>query len=243
MWRFRRIDPGRVLSELTLDSHYVSFIGAGGKTSLIEHLASVGIRHKKRAVITTTTKIWVKEPYALLSELHSGRAMPDFMRVGKSVEQRKLTGLEPQEVATLGSNFDLVLIEADGSKGKPLKYPANYEPVIPSFSDRVILIAGLDALSGRLDEQVFRHELFERATGTRADAHITPSLFLRFMEDDAMMKGVDRDKCVIVLNKYDACAEKHAVPGIAKAVLEASGVGRVLVCSILFETYYDVIRV
>jgi len=203
----------------------------------------MAIRQRIRTAITTTTKIWVREPYALFSHLHNGHALPDFMRVGKSVEQGKLTGLDSHEVAALGSSYDLVLIEADGSKGKPLKYPADYEPVIPAFSDRVIVVAGLDALSGRIEEQVFRHELFEGATGARADTRVTLPLLLRFLEGDAMMKGVDGDKCVVVLNKYDVCAEKHAVPDIAKAVLQKSGACHVIVCSVRFEVFYGVTRV
>ena len=101
----------------------------------------------------------------LWADLSKAQARPDFVRVGKAIEDGKLTALESEDVAELGSMYDLVLIEADGSKGKPLKYPAEYEPVIPSFSDHVIVVAGLDALSGRVDEQIFRWELFGKATG------------------------------------------------------------------------------
>jgi probable selenium-dependent hydroxylase accessory protein YqeC len=240
MWLFRRIDPEQIRFELTLQTHYLSFVGAGGKTTLIEYFAAEAIRRGKRVAITTTTKIWTKEPYVLWADLGRGEARPDFVRVGKAVEDGKLTALEAEEVAELGSAYDLVLIEADGSKGRPLKYPAEYEPVIPSFSDHVIVVAGLDALSGRADEQIFRWKLFEEATGLAGDTRVTPSLFLRFFDDDTLMKGVDREKCVIVLNKYDACAERHAVTDLAKEVLKKSGAQRAIVSSVLFETFYGV---
>jgi probable selenium-dependent hydroxylase accessory protein YqeC len=243
MWLFRRIDPGQVRRELALQTRYVSFVGAGGKTTLIEYLAAEAIRQGKRVAITTTTKIWAKEPYVLWADLGEGQARPDFVRVGKAVEDGKLTALQPEEVAKLGSGYDLVLIEADGSKGKPLKYPAEHEPVIPSFSDQVIVVAGLDALSGRADEQIFRWGLFKEVAGLVGDTHVTPSLFLRFFEDDALMKGVDRQKCVIVLNKYDACAQRHTVTDLAKEVLEKTEAARAIVSSVLFETFYGVERV
>jgi xanthine dehydrogenase accessory factor len=242
MWHFRRIDSERILFELTLETHYLSFVGAGGKTSLIEYLAAEAVRRGKRVAITTTTKIWAKAPYVLWPDLSTVRARPDFVRVGKAVADGKLTALQEGEVAELGSAYDLVLIEADGSKGKPLKYPAEYEPVIPSFSDRVIAVAGLDALSGRVDEQIFRWELLERATGVPGDARVTPSLFLRFFEDDKLMKGVNREKCVIMLNKYDSCATRDAVTDLAKAVLEKCGVTRLVLSSVLLETFYGVER-
>ncbi len=242
MWFFRRIDPEHIRFELTLQTHYVSFVGAGGKTTLIEYIAAEAIRRGKRVAITTTTKIWAKEPYVLWVDLGKGQARPDFVRVGKTVAGGKLTALEAEEVAELGSAYNLVLIEADGSKGKPLKYPSEYEPVIPPFSDRVIVVAGLDALSGRVDEQIFRWELFERATGVAGDTRVTPSLFSRFFEDDTLMKGVDREKCVIVLNKYDACAERHAVTDLAKEVLEKAGATRAIVSSARFQTFYALER-
>lgn len=243
MWHFRRIDPEHIRCELTLETHYLSLVGAGGKTALIEYLAAEAIRRGRRVAITTTTKIWAKGPYVLWPDLSKGQARPNFIRVGKAVADGKLTALQEGEVAELGSAYDLVLIEADGSKGKPLKYPAEYEPVIPSFSDCIMVVAGLDALSGRVDEQVFRWELLERATGVSGDARVTPSFFLRFFEDDTLMKGVNREKCVIMLNKYDACPEKQAVTDIAKAVLEKTGVTRAIVSSVLLETFYGIERI
>ncbi len=243
MWFFRRIDPEQIRFELTLQAHYLSFVGAGGKTTLIDYLAGEAIRRGKRVAITTTTKIWARVPYVLWADLGKGQARPDLVRVGKAVVDGKLTALAAAEVAELGSMYDLVLIEADGSKGKPLKYPAEYEPVIPSFSDHVIVVAGLDALSGRVDEQIFRWELFGKATGLAGNARVTPSLFLRFFEDDTLMKGVDRQKCVIVLNKYDACTERNAVTDLAKEVLEKSGAPRAIVSSVPFETFYGIEQV
>jgi len=240
MWFFRRIDPGHIRFELTREGHHLSFVGAGGKTTLIEYLAADAIRQGKRVAITTTTKIWAKEPYVLWADLDKAQARPDFVRVGKAVVEGKLTALQPEEVAGLGSTYDLVLIEADGSKGKPLKYAAEHEPVIPSFSDRVIVVAGLDALSRRADEQIFRWKLFERTTGLAGNACVTPSLFLRLFESDALMKDVDRKKCVIVLNKYDACTERDTVTDLAKGVLERTGVTRLVLSSVLLETFYAV---
>ena len=243
MWHFRRIDLEHIRSELKLQTHYLSFVGAGGKTTLIEYLAAEAIRRGKRVAITTTTKIWAKAPYALWPDLSKRQARPDFVRVGNAVADGKLTALQAGEVAELGSAYDLVLIEADGSKGKPLKYSAEYEPVIPSFSDRVIVVAGLDALSGRVDEQIFRWELFEKATGVSGDMRVTASLFLRFFENDALMKGMDREKCLIVMNKYDACVQRDAVTDLAKAVLEKSGAPQLVISSVLLETFYGVERI
>jgi len=116
MWSFRTIDPLPLFN----GNKYVSLVGGGGKTSLSEYLAAAAIKAKRRAAITTTTKIWAREPYVLF-----GRKPMDgpFARVGKALDGGKLTGLSTGEIEETGKGFDLVLIEADGSKGLPIKYP------------------------------------------------------------------------------------------------------------------------
>ena len=97
---------------------YVSFVGGGGKTSISEYLAARALERKRRAAITTTTKIWAREPYMLVGQ---EPMVGLFARVGRTVEEGKLTGLSADQIEDVGKGFDLVLIEADGSKGLPIK--------------------------------------------------------------------------------------------------------------------------
>jgi len=62
MWYFQKIDP----VQSVIPFKYVAFVGAGGKTSLIEYFASRLVKEGKTVAITTTTKIFVREPYQLL---------------------------------------------------------------------------------------------------------------------------------------------------------------------------------
>lgn len=235
MWLFRKTDP----LEITDGARFVSFVGAGGKSTLIDHVAAGWLRRGKRVAITTTTKIRAQEPYTVFDRevLGKGR-LPDFLKVGKTVEDGKLTGLEEREVWELSQHYDLVLIEADGSKGKPLKYPAEYEPVIPPFSDLVLVVAGLDAISHSVDEVVFRRELFTKETGVPGDARLSEELFLAFFDPDILLKGVELEKCVIVLNKYDACAQQGAVTDIAKLASRVADNAPVLISSVKFNIFY-----
>jgi len=235
MWSFLRIDPLVLLDK----KKYVTFVGGGGKTSIAEYLAGLAIREGRRVAVTTTTKIWAREPYALFGRTASQKErQASFLRVGKSVEQGKLTGLTAGEVEDVGRDFDLVLIEGDGSKALPLKYPAPYEPVIPPLTDVTIVVAGLDALSGRVAEQVFRWELLSKASGAAGVDRVTPSLFLRLFEADGLLKGVDRQNALIILNKYDACRERQKVPELARAIGEHTGIGQVIVASVRHAIFY-----
>jgi len=208
---------------------------------LMEYLAAQGSRAGRSVAVTTTTKILVREPYVLAEQRTRGPAAPGtVLRVGKTVEEGKLTALTFDEVLELGQDFDRVLIEADGSRGLPLKYPAEYEPVIPPFSDQVVIVAGLDGLGGRVDERVFRWELFTGASGIDGSAVVTPHVVERLFAGDGVFRGVRRDRAMVILNKYDACMEKSEALGVARTLLAATKVDRVVVSSLRLGIFYSV---
>jgi probable selenium-dependent hydroxylase accessory protein YqeC len=238
MWHIRKIDPFDSL----VRGRFITFVGAGGKTSLSEHLAAEGVRRGKRVALTTTTKIWVKEPYVTTDRAGWCHSAERLIHVGKTVEGSKLTGLSTDEVAAMGEHFDLVLIEADGAKGMPLKYPADHEPIIPEFSDGLVVVAGLDGLADRVDEKVFRWKLFSESTGFSGDDRVSREVLLRLFEKDGMMKGVDTEKCTIFLNKYDACTERRDVLALSQALSEQSRGAPVIIGSIRLGFFYGLHR-
>ena len=240
MWYLERIDP---LPSL-LGEHVISFVGAGGKTSLAEYLGRAAAASGRRVVMTTTTKIWAAEPYVTFDDPRpkKGGESRRFIRMGKSVDQGKLTGLSAGEVEALGRDYDLVLVEADGAKGRPLKYPAAYEPVIPPCSGLIVVVAGLDALGRTIAETVFRSEQFIQATGLSSGAEVTTPVFLRLFEGDGLMKGVNKAGCVIVLNKFDACGDRESVPGLAWAVSRHTGGTQVIVASVRQGEFYGLVE-
>ena len=60
--------------------------------------------------------------------------------------QPKISGPEKEILEKLPGFCDLLLVEADGSRRRPLKVPAVHEPVIPSFADMVVGVIGLDCI-------------------------------------------------------------------------------------------------
>ena len=67
-----------------------------------------------------------------------------------------------------------LIIEADGSRRRPLKAPAVYEPVVPEWIESVIVVAGLSGLGKPLsDEWVHRPRLFSDLSGAELDETIT----------------------------------------------------------------------
>lgn len=241
MWRFQRTDPFPLFSGFK----FVTTVGGGGKTTFGEYLASRALQERRRAAVATTTKIRAEEPYVLFDALKavSGSGhwnQEGLVRVGKSVSEGKLTSLSFDEIEALGTIFDLVVIEADGAKGRPLKYPSATEPVMPPFSDHTVVVAGLDGLAGHVADQVFRWELYRDAAGVPGDALIDSELFERLFGARAMMKDVQPDKCTILLNKYEACREREKVFLLAKRLIRCTGVARVVISSLFLNLFYSV---
>ena len=186
------MDSVRLTRALVLNRKaVVSLVGAGGKTTamfrLAEELASEGWR-----VVTTTTTMMRREGRCGHTILEAEgdvllekarRALADFGRitVASSFSQAdgKLIGIDPSLVDALVAlaEVDAVIVEADGAKGRSLKAPASYEPVIPASTSVLLPVAAADAVGRPLDQRtVHRPEIVVQVTGAELGQIITPDL-------------------------------------------------------------------
>ncbi|HEY3275312.1 MAG TPA: selenium cofactor biosynthesis protein YqeC [Syntrophorhabdaceae bacterium] len=233
MWHFQKIDPLLLLA----GRKYISVVGGGGKSTIIEFLAGRQAMAGKSVALTTTTRIYAKEPFILFSDFESFSRGP-ATRVGKTHEDGKLTGLAFEEVRSLGESADTVLIEADGAKHFPLKFPAPHEPVVPPFSDRIFVVGGLDALHCTVEKAVFRWKLLPDPGEIAGDTVISEEIFLSFFSERAMLKDVERRKCTIILNKYDLLRDRGEAFHLAKALLDRKKCAEVVVSSAALGFFY-----
>ena len=60
-----KVESHLLFSTLTKDRHCFSFVGAGGKSSLIEVMAAWGTKQRKKVLVTTTTHIFRPKPEKL----------------------------------------------------------------------------------------------------------------------------------------------------------------------------------
>jgi probable selenium-dependent hydroxylase accessory protein YqeC len=68
-----------------------------------------------------------------------------------------------------------ILVEADGAAGKPLKAPAEHEPVLPRGTSVVLGLIGLSCLLPSVrPDPVFRPERFAALTGSAPGEAVTP---------------------------------------------------------------------
>jgi probable selenium-dependent hydroxylase accessory protein YqeC len=236
---------------------HVAIVGGGGKTSLLFSLAEELRGKGKRVVTATTTKIWRREaersPCVIFFPSDSG-----FLeRVGKALDRHgqvflaecpldsgKVKGLDPEVPDRLfrGVLADYVILEADGAAGRPVKAPAQHEPVVPSSATLVLALMGLEALGGTLEpEVVFRPALFEKLTGLPHGGRLGPEVLSKvFLEPEGLFKGAPLSaRCVAFLNKADLLQSEAEAEALSRLILDAPGsaVERVVLGSILKGRY------
>lgn len=138
-----------------------AIIGSGGKTSLLYTLAKE-LSQKGSVIVTTSTHIFKPDHLPVVTE--AGR-VSGCVCVGTPCENGKLCAPK-QSFEELGKLADYVLVEADGSKGLPLKAHEAHEPIIPQNANQVICVVGAEGLGKPAKETVHRPERFAQITGS-----------------------------------------------------------------------------
>jgi molybdenum cofactor cytidylyltransferase len=217
-----------------------ALIGAGGKTTTMLSMAKAVADEGGQVLITTTTKIWppagaplvrTDEESDLISAVRGHFGKAQMVAIGKGLGDRgKLLGLEPEEVCNLAASgvAKVVLCEADGAGGKPLKWHKPGEPVVPACANLVLSIAGLDALGTPVSE-VHRSELFAEALGMDRSEAVGP------VEIARAMKATERyapegSRLIYVLNKADNDEELSKAREVI-ALMRELGAAEPAICS------------
>ena len=134
-----------------------------------------------------------------------------------------------------------LLIEADGSRQKPLKGWTDHEPPIPEFADMVVHVAGLSGLGKPLtEEHVHRPEIFSRLSGLNEGETISPQAVTRvLMDSQGGLKNIPENaKKVVFLNQADSPKLQSIARGMAVSLLSKHH--SVIVGSLLNEKIYAI---
>jgi probable selenium-dependent hydroxylase accessory protein YqeC len=184
---------GRLFDLFSLEGGgVVAVAGAGGKTTLIHCLAAQAREAGLRVLVTTTTHMGaappeVTGPVFVDAEGASDAALQEALSrhgrvtlLGRRLRADKLEGVTPERVDALAAHADLVLVEADGARGRSLKVPAPHEPVVPVSARLLIVVAALDVLGAPLDEErVHRLDRVREVAGTAAGGAVEEGTVVR----------------------------------------------------------------
>jgi probable selenium-dependent hydroxylase accessory protein YqeC len=251
-----RVDRGLTSALGLARGEMVAFVGAGGKTTaawrLLGELADSGVR----SIFTSTTHIFKPGGDDVALIVDPGPAAEDLRqaverapkvvwaaRIGERGEPErarrspypagaaKLVGVASDVLERLSLELPKVtwLVEADGARGRLLKAPAAYEPVIPSGADRVVVVAALDAIGRRLDgDTVHRPEIAARLLGATIGARITPAMLVELVAYPlGGMKGIPAGaEVVVLLTRWDGSAADGE--GVAERLLRTGRFARVV---------------
>ena len=236
----------------------ISLVGAGGKTSLMFRLAHELSRHGAPVLSTTTTKICrpgrKQSPVVMISG--SAQTLAEYalgilkqyrhISGGKRMIafQNKLKGFRPDTIAAIWRSgvFHWIIVEADGAAGKPIKAPADHEPVIPESSRWVIGVIGLEAAGKALTERwAFRPQLVSKITGAAQGAAITETAIAKLLLDEnGIMKGSPAHaKRFVFLNQAESRERLEAGRRVAK-IIRSNKTGRlagVFIGQMLYEPF------
>jgi xanthine dehydrogenase accessory factor len=155
----------------------ISVVGSGGKTTLIKKLAAQYRAQGKTVFVTTTTHMFIEEDTLLTDDADT--ILQALKETGYAMaglpEGEKIKALSPETFDAVCAAADVVLVEADGSKRLPLKYPNRTEPVIPKNTDEILVVCGLNAIGQKAKDVCHRLELVKACLNIEDDTVITAS--------------------------------------------------------------------
>ena len=130
----------------------ISFAGAGGKTTLMMNLARELALSGMRVIVTTTTKMYWQEDAVDSSNLDKIKAVLNESGLAVCGIKAGIKMICPDSTFfEQGINMaDVMLVEADGARRLPFKFPREGEPVYLQESNKIVYAAGLTALGKKL---------------------------------------------------------------------------------------------
>jgi molybdenum cofactor cytidylyltransferase len=230
-----RVTPGEV----------VALVGGGGKTSAMFRLASE-LTGGGRVVVTTTTHIYPPQPDEcptvvlapsldrLLEEAARAFATSRMITVSRGLNpDGRLSGIDPDWIVPLQQalGHPTILVEADGSKGRPLKAPAAHEPVIPASATLVIPVVGLSVIGSLLHvDSVHRPEIVAALAGAKLGDTVSPELVAAVLSHiEGGRRGAPPGARIVpLLNQADDESRLDHGRNVARHLI-ARGVSRVVI--------------
>jgi molybdenum cofactor cytidylyltransferase len=198
----------------------VSIVGAGGKSTILFALGHDLAAAGARVILTTTTKVGVDQPTEPICWSADPAVVEDAFTPGLPVfvaadrGPGKIVGPSPEAIDRLFTHTDAeyVVVEADGAGRMAIKAPADHEPVIPSASTTVIVVASLAAIGHPISEVAHRPERVAGLIGAHPGDLLTlEGAAAVLLHPEGGLKGIPKKARVVMVTTM----AKSATEGLA----------------------------
>jgi molybdenum cofactor cytidylyltransferase len=223
----------------------IAIVGSGGKTTALFQIA----RHLPGVVwVTTTTHLGTDQLDEADQHLIISGVEEIDIPLMLSRKSTLVTGLFTQDdrvsapehvvieemVRIAGERSVSLVVEADGSRTRPLKAPAAHEPDIPGWAEMVIVVAGLSACSKPFTPQwVHRPEQFELLTGLHQGQSIEMDDIVNLLiHPQGGLKNIPAGAArIVLLNQADSENLRVSARRYVGKLLDG-GFDRVVICAL-----------
>jgi len=231
----RCIIPGMTLSlakALRVQStSCIAFTGAGGKTTAMFQLAR---ELTPPVVVTATTHLGAWQIELADTHIAAGVASIEELEHGLNgviLITGKLDGDRAKPINDhlsgwlhqfCGYHSIPLLIEADGSRQKPLKAWADHEPPVPLFAEQIVEMAGLSGIGKPLNaDNIHRPEIFSTLSGLNREEAVTAEAVNRvLLHENGGLKNIPPNaRKSILLNQADTPELQSVASAMAKALM------------------------
>ena len=214
----------------------IAFVGAGGKTTAVFQLARALSKAQDKAVIVTATShlgAWqipfadmhmIAETPATLEEDMNN--LKGVVLVTGELDGERTRPIDDQTLNWLHQYCDEhslpLLIEADGSRQKPLKAWTDHEPPLPSFVNQVVQVVGITGMGKSLsDEYVHRPEVFSNLSGLSRGELVTTDALIRVLKHpDGGLKNIPaKARITALINQADTVELQAIAHGLVQPLL------------------------
>ncbi len=222
----------------------VALVGGGGKSNLMFSLAD----EWDGVVVTTTTRIFTEQlknaPAVCVLKNNSTLGLIDNICLSEALKKNRrclvignLKGEKAHGVSAdipmrilARKDVTLVVVEADGSRMKPCKAPADHEPVMPVGTSLVVPVAGIDAVGHRIDQVCHRPERVSDVTGLKESEMLSASAMATLLTHArGGLKDVPQEsKVVPFINKVETEKKIFSARTVAKEALHEDRLSRVV---------------
>lgn len=231
----------------------IAFVGAGGKTTALFHLANA--LSKDSPVIVTASahlgawQVGLADHHLIADSPTALDVLEDKLKgitlVTGDFDEGRTKPLDPESLRWLHQfckNHSIpLLIEADGSRQKPLKAWAGHEPPIPGFVEKVVQVVGLKGIGKPLSaDTVHRAEIFATLSGLDIGETVTPDALARVLTHlNGGQKNIPADaRKIVLLNQADTSELQAIAHGMVNPLL--SSFDSVVVSSLADENIFAV---